>query len=229
MSLFQAKHEMGTTLGKHPDLYPYVLNHISEHPVQEKLRHEIAKQQYSAMMGAPDEAQFLGWLIGLTGAKKVIEVGVFRGSTTLAMALQLPAGGKIVGLDVTDAYVQVGKQAWVEAGVYDRIDLRVGPAVDAMDRMIQTPGEKGTYDLVFIDADKPNYPLYYERALELLRPNGIIAIDNVLWGGCVNKPVRAGDRDTQAFVELNEKVRKDPRVHAVMLPIADGCYFVRKL
>lgn len=223
-----AKHETGTTLGNHPDLYPYVMDHIDEVPAQAALRNAIVREERSGMMGAPDEAQFLGWLGATLNAKKVIEVGVFRGSTTLALALALPEDARIVGLDVSDDYATLGKAAWKECGVEHKIDFRVGPAVDSMDALIAA-GEAGTFDLVFIDADKTGYDSYYERSLVLLRQGGIIAIDNVLWSGRVNQPLAEGDLDTAALVNIAAKVRNDRRVKAVMLPIADGCYMVRKL
>ena len=228
MSHGTAKHETGSTLGRFPQLYPYVLDHIGEVPVQRRLRDDIARMDRSVMMGAPDEAQFLGWLAASIGAKRCIEVGVFRGSTTLALALALPADGKIVGLDISADYAQLGIQAWKDAGVEHKIDFRVGDAVSTLREMAADASQLGTYDLVFIDADKVNYDHYYEASLLLLRKGGVIAIDNVLWGGTV---IDAADRDadTVAIRGVTEKVRGDPRVHATMLPIADGCYMVRKL
>ena len=190
------------------------------------------RQEHCRMMGAPDEAQFLGWLCATSNARKVIEVGVFRGSTTLALALALPEDAKIVGLDISDAYVQLGRQAWKDAGVEDKIDLRIGDATKLMADMVADASEVGTYDFVFIDADKLNYDTYYEHALTLLRKGGVIAVDNVLWGGRVTAnppPSVEEDPDTRAIILLNQKIRADKRVHAVMLPIADGCYMVRKL
>jgi predicted O-methyltransferase YrrM len=223
-----AKHQVGTTLGQHPDLYPYVLDHIDETPIQRELRDNITAMDRSVMMGAPDEAQFLAWLASTINAKHVIEVGVFRGSTTLALALALPADGKVVGLDVSDEFATVGKQAWAKAGVSHKIDFRVGPAIEALNAMLHAE-EAGKYDLAFIDADKQGYDLYYEACLKLLRPGGVIAIDNVLWDGRVNKPIADDDSSTRALVEIATKVRGDFRVKAVMLPIADGCYLARKL
>eukprot|EP00981_Chlorochromonas_danica_P010942 scaffold3553_cov180-Ochromonas_danica.AAC.9 len=223
-----AKHETGTTLGNYPELYPYVLDHIGETSVQIHLRDEIVKHERSRMMGAPDEAQFLGWLGAVLDVKKVIEVGVFRGSTTLALALNLPHDAKIIGLDISEEFATLGKAAWKEAGVEHKIDFRVGSAVDSMDAMIAA-GEAGSYDLVFIDADKSSYDAYYEKSLILLRPGGIIAVDNVLWGGSVIQPPAADDADTAAIITLNEKIKHDSRVKSVLLPIADGCYLARKL
>eukprot|EP01031_Cornospumella_fuschlensis_P040594 gene40594-49493_t len=136
MSQGTAKHETGTTLGKYPELYPYVLDHIDEQTAQKELREKIVQQERSIMMGAPDEAQFLAWFAATTNAKKIIEIGVFRGSTTLALALATSADTKIVGLDVSEDFAALGKAAWRENGVDHKIDFRVGPAVDSLDALI---------------------------------------------------------------------------------------------
>lgn len=180
------------------------------------------------MMGAPDEAAFLSWLLLATGGKRVVEVGVFRGTTTLAIAKSLPSDGIVVGLDISDEFAQMGKRAWADMGVADKVDFRVGPAVDSLKQLI-AEGRQGTFDLAFIDADKENYPSYYELCLQLLRPGGIIAVDNVLWGGAVIDPPEQQEEHTKAIVAVTAKIRNDPRVHAVMLPIADGVYLCRKL
>eukprot|EP01039_Chlorochromonas_danica_P004888 gene4888-5356_t len=221
------KFERVTTLGGHPELYPYVLEHIGETPAQVSLREAILQQEASIMMGSPDEAQFLSWLGALLDVKKVIEVGVFRGSTTLSLALNLAEDAKIVGLDISDEFATLGKAAWKAAGVEHKIDFRVGSAVDSLEAMIAA-GEAGSYDLVFIDADKANYDAYYEKSLVLLRKGGVIAVDNVLWSGRILQPT-AGDVDTAAIIALNEKIKRDVRVKSVLLPVADGCYMVRKL
>ena len=230
MSQGNAKHETGTTLGSHPQLYPFILEHIGETPVQKRLRDDIAKEARSVMMGAPDEAQFLAWLCRLIGARKVLEVGVFRGSTTLAIALALPKDGQIVGLDICEDFATLGKKAWSESGVSNKVDFRVGPAAEIMqDMIVGSEKAANTFDLAFIDADKCNYDTYYELCLQLVRVGGVIAVDNVLWGGSVIQPIQTGDVDTATIVALDEKIKKDSRVEAVMLPIADGCYLVRRI
>lgn len=221
-----AKHETATTLGANPHLYPYVMQHINDTPVQINLRNAIAKEDMAVMMGAPDEAAFLGWLLALTGAKKVLEVGVFRGSSTLAFALALPADGKVVGLDISAEYAALGQAAWKEAGVESKIDFRLGDAVQSIAALEADPKEVGTYDMVFIDCDKVNYGRYYEAALVLLRVGGIIAVDNTLWDGEVVAPTSP---EGAALAAINAKIREDKRVHATMLPIADGLYLCRKL
>lgn len=219
-----AKHESGTTLGSHPELYPYVMQHINESPVQQRLRDAIAKSPMAIMMGAPDEAAFLAWLLALTGAKKVVEVGVFRGSSTLAFAQALPADGRVVGLDNNAFFTALGQAAWKEAGVDSKIDFRLGDACVEMARLAEEEPE--SFDMVFIDCDKVNYDTYYELSLVLLKKGGVIAVDNVLWDGEVVEPYTA---DAKALSALNVKIRSDKRVHATMLPIADGLYLCRKL
>ena len=220
------KHECGQTLGQFPHLYPYVMEHINDTDADKALRAKIEKSTRAGMMGAPDEAAFLAWLCGLIGAKKVIEVGVFRGSTTLALARAIPSDGKVVGLDVSAEYTADGMQAWVEAGVASKIDLRIAPATESLRKMVETDGEQGTYDLAFIDADKEPYDEYYEQCLKLLRVGGIVAVDNVLWHGAV---LTDEDPASTAIRNLNKKISMDPRVHATLLPIADGVYMCRKL
>jgi len=222
-----AKHEAGTTLGSYPQLYPYVLEHINEQPIQTTLRESVSTMSEAVMMGAPDEAQFFAWLIRLHGVKKAVEIGVFRGTTTLAIALALPADGKVIALDVSDEYALPGKAAWAEAGVAHKIDFRVGPAVSSLEAMLRN-GERETVDFVFIDADKEKYDQYYEFALSLLKPGGVVAVDNVLRAGTVILPPSQQNPGTKAIVFLNEKIKHDKRVDAVMLPVADGCYLVRK-
>jgi len=179
------------------------------------------------MSSSPDESQFLAWLIKLTGAKKIIEVGVFVGATTLAIAEALPADGKIVALDVSEEFTSVGAKFWAAAGVDHKVDLRIAPAVDSLKNMIES-GEAGTYDFVFIDADKNNYDQYYEHSLTLLKPGGIVAVDNVFWHGkVIDESVT--DPDTIAIRVLNQKISIDKRVDISMLPIADGLTLARKL
>jgi predicted O-methyltransferase YrrM len=221
-----AKHEVGTTLGSHPELYPYVMEHINESSGRWELRGIIEKKERAIMMGAPDEASFLAWLLQLTGAKKVLEFGVFRGSTTLALVEALPEDGRVVGFDISEEYVADGRAAWKAAGLDHKVDLRIGDARKTAEELLATPGEAESYDLAFIDADKTGYDMYYELSLKLLKKGGIVAVDNVLWHGDVLAPK---DADTQAIVDLNAKIKKDSRVSATMLPIADGLYLCRKL
>ena len=223
-----AKHLTGSTLGNHPEIYPYVMSHLGELPVQVALRDRVTTEPHARMLGAPDEAAFLGWLVKLTGAKKIVEVGVFRGTTTLALALALPEGGRVIGLDVNDEYCALGREAWAQAQVDEKIEIRVGPGVVSLEKML-ADGEAGTVDMIFIDADKENYLEYYEKGLALLRTGGVIAVDNTLWDGLIVQDEAAQTPRTKAICAINNHIRQDKRVSAVLLPIADGCYLVRKL
>lgn len=224
-----AKHLEANTIGRNPHLFPYVLDHCGEHPVQRELRAVVETQDWAIMAGSPDEAALFAWLMPLLGAKKVLEVGLFRGSTALALALALPADGKVVGLDISEEYVSTARPFWAKAGVDGKIDVRIGPGIEAMDKMIRD-GESNTYDFVFIDADKVNYHGYYERALVLLKPGkGVVAVDNCLWGGSVHPLAKDADDSTRALSQMNDIIRADKRVQAMMLPVADGVYMCRKL
>uniref|UniRef100_V5HLC7 Putative o-methyltransferase n=1 Tax=Ixodes ricinus TaxID=34613 RepID=V5HLC7_IXORI len=172
------------------------------------------------MMGHPSELQLIQLLLKATGAKKYLEVGVFTGCSALAAALALPPDGKVVGLDVCKEYVDIGRPFWKEAGVDHKIDIRIGNALESLDRAI-ADGEANTFDFAFIDANKEGYDDYYERCLQLVRQNGLIAFDNVLWHGRVYD---AGDNslDTVALRKINEKLGKDTRVDISMLTIGDG-------
>ena len=210
-----------------PPIHAYVQDvGFQETPILKKLRLETAQHPRARMMGDPSEAALFKLLLSAMNVKRIVEVGVFTGYTTLAMAQSLPDSGKIVGLDVSEEFTNVGKPYWKEAGVVDKIDLRLGPALESLDKMIQD-GKESSYDFAFIDADKVNYKGYYERLLKLIRTNGIIAIDNVLWSGRVVDEKEQGE-DTVALRELNKLVHQDDRVEHVMLPFADGVTLVRK-
>lgn len=199
---------------------------FKESLVAEQLRLETANHALSRMMGDPSEAALFAVLLPAMGVRNVIEVGVFTGYTTLVMAQVLGQEGRIVALDVTDEYCTIGKKYWEAAGVDNRIDLRIGPAIESLQTMIEN-GEEGTYDFAFIDADKTNYKNYYELLMKLIRTNGIIAIDNVLWGGKVLDK-NCTDDDTIALREISKHVYHDDRVEHVLLPFADGVTLVRK-
>jgi len=210
-----------------PKVHEYVQDlGFRESQILEKLRLETAKHPRARLMGDPSEAALFQLLISAMNVKRIVEVGVFTGYTTLAMAQSLPDSGKLVGLDVSEEFTNVGKPYWKEAGVADKIDLRLGPALESLDKMIEH-GEESTYDFAFIDADKVHYEGYYERLLKLVRTNGIIAIDNVLWSGRVVDEKEQGE-DTVALRRLNKVVHEDCRVEHVMLPFADGVTLVRK-
>ncbi len=160
------------------------------------------------------------------GAQRCIEIGTFTGYSALSVALALPPDGRLVACDVNAETTAMGRRYWQEAGVAEKIDLRLGPAVETLNAMIEA-GQANGYDFVFIDADKPSYDDYYECALRLLRPGGLIAIDNVLWGGRVADDL-ASDAETQAIQALNRKVAADPRVFCSLVPIGDGLMFAYK-
>ena len=195
-------------------------------PVLHDLRQETAKLPQAGMLTGADQVQFLQLLVRLIGARGCIEVGVFTGYTTLALALALPADGRVVACDVSEEYTAIGRRYWERAGVAEKIDLYLAPATQTLDELI-AGGQTGRYDFAYIDADKTGYDAYYERCLTLLRPNGIVAIDNVLWSGEVVKAA-ATDSDTKALRALNEKIGRDERVDASLLPIGDGLMVVRK-
>lgn len=209
------------TLGLDDQLYNYLLSvSLRESEILYQLREETAQHPYAMMQIAPEQGQFMALLVQLMGATKTLEVGVFTGYSSLCVALALPPTGKVVACDVSEEYTSVARRYWQAAGVADKIELRLAPALETLDQLLSA-GEGGTFDFAFIDADKQNYLNYYERALQLLRPGGLIAIDNVLWGGQVADP-QVQDRNTQAIRDFNEKLHHDERVSLSLVPIADG-------
>jgi predicted O-methyltransferase YrrM len=193
---------------------------MRDHPAQKALRAATAKMPRGGMqIGAPQGA-LMALLVELLGAKNCIEIGTFTGYSALSVALALPPGGRLVACDVSEEYTEVGRKYWAQAGVADKIDLRIGPALGTLEALLAA-GEAGRFDFAFIDADKTNYDAYYEACLKLLRRGGLIAVDNVLWGGSVADPARK-DADTLAIKRLNAKIRKDERVSMCLVPISDG-------
>ncbi|SMF96434.1 Predicted O-methyltransferase YrrM [Methylomagnum ishizawai] len=209
-------------------LYAYLLaNSLREPEVLRELREETARHPRGGMQIAPEQGQFMALLVALTGAKNLLEIGVFTGYSSIRLALALPAEGCITACDISEEYTQVARRYWERAGVADQIDFRLGSALETLDGLI-AEGRAGQYDLAFIDADKTNYDAYYERALELLRPGGLLLLDNVLWGGKVADPA-VSDPDTLALRALNAKIHADPRVVPSLLPLADGLTLALKL
>ena len=203
------------------ELYDYILaNSLRDRPELKALRDETALMPMAGMQISPDQGQFMALLVKAMGARKVIEVGTFTGYSALVVAGALPADGKLVACDVSEEYTSVGHPHWNKAGLALKIDLRLGPAVETLDVMIAA-GESGQYDMAFIDADKENYGLYYESCLTLLRPGGLILVDNVLWGGRVADPAEQ-DESTQAIRALTKKMHADERIDFSMLPVGDG-------
>ncbi len=205
-----------------PDaLYDYLVSvSLRESDVLRRLRKETATLPRAHMQIAPEQGQLMALLVRLLGARRCLEVGVFTGYSTLCVASALPPDGRIVACDVNEAWTAIARLYWREAGVADRIELCLAPALDTLDRLL-AEGEAGAFDFAFIDADKPNYWHYFERALELLRPGGLIAVDNTLWYGRV-ADVANHDDETEAIRAFNRRVHDDPRVDVSLVPIGDG-------
>ncbi|MTJ30402.1 class I SAM-dependent methyltransferase [Aphanizomenon sp. UHCC 0183] len=215
------------TLGLEQNLYDYLLSiSLREPAILTQLRQETAQIPRSIMQISPEQGQFMALLIKLIGAKKTLEVGVFTGYSSLVVALALPADGKIVACDVSEEYTSVARRYWQEAGVADKIDLHIAPALETLDKLL-TAGEAETFDFAFIDADKSNYDNYYEQCLELIRPGGLIAIDNVLWSGKVAE-TEIQDNQTNKIRALNRKLHQDSRITLSLVPIADGLTLAMK-
>ncbi|MBD2043941.1 class I SAM-dependent methyltransferase [Microcoleus sp. FACHB-672] len=209
------------TLGLSDRIYDYLLSaSLRETGILHRLREETANHPYAMMQISPEQGQFMALLVQLVGAKKTLEVGVFTGYSSLTVALALPPDGKIIACDVSEEYTTIARRYWQQAGVAEKIDLKLAPALQTLDDLLAA-GEAGTFDFAFIDADKENYDAYYERALQLVRTGGLIAIDNVLWGGRVADP-QVQDNSTQAIRTLNEKLHQDERITLSSVPIADG-------
>lgn len=212
-----------------PDrLYDYLLSVSMREPeVLRQLREETARDPRAHMQIAPEQGQFMAFLVRLMGARRAIEIGVYTGYSSLWVALALAPGGRLVACDVNERWTAVARRYWAEAGVADKVELRLAPAVETLDRLL-AERQAGTFDFVFIDADKGAYVDYYERALQLLRPGGMVAFDNVLWAGDVADPAMQ-DRDTVAIRMLNEKLHGDARIALSLVPIGDGLTLAMKL
>jgi predicted O-methyltransferase YrrM len=209
------------TLDLSDQLYQYLQAvSLREPQVLQELRQETALHPMAVMQIAPEQGQLMRLLVQLIGAKKALEVGVFTGYSALCVALSLPEDGLLIACDVSPEYTDIARRYWANAGVAHKIDLRIAPALDTLDHLIQT-GHTNSFDFAFIDADKSNYDNYYERALQLVRPGGLIAIDNVLWSGKVADPT-VDDTRTNHIRLLNRKLHQDQRITLSLVPIADG-------
>lgn len=211
------------TLSLTDELVDYVQRlGVREHPALARLRERTAPMPQHEMQIAPEQGAFMRLLVQLTGARRILEIGTFTGYSSTAMALALPSDGRITCCDVSREWTDLAREAWADAGVADRVELRIGPAVETLAAL-----EDDSFDLAFIDADKTGYDAYYEGCLRVVRPGGLILIDNVLQGGRVTDP-SATDENVTAIRALNEKIAADERVDHVLLPLADGLTMVRR-
>jgi caffeoyl-CoA O-methyltransferase len=208
-------------------LHDYLVDvSVREPPLLRELREETATLPMAMMQISAEQGQFMRLLVELIGARRAVEVGTFTGYSALCVAEAMGPHGRLVACDISPDYTAVARRYWARAGLAERIDLRLGPAVATLDQLL-AEGAAGTIDFVFIDANKPDYDAYFERALRLLRPGGLIAIDNVLWGGAVADPA-VDDEDTNAIRALNRKLAADERVSLSLVPIGDGLTLARK-
>lgn len=209
------------------ELHEYLLGvSLRDRPVLRRLREETAAMDQASMQIGPEQGQFMGLLVELLGARRVLEVGTFTGYSALVMALALPDDGRVVACDVSEEWTRIARRYWEEAGVAHKVDLRLGPAADTLERLL-ADGGGGSFDFVFIDADKTSYDRYYELSLQLLRTGGLVAIDNTLWDGKVVDDA-VEDEDTEAIRRLNLALRDDERVTLSLVPIGDGLTLARK-
>ncbi len=200
---------------------------VHETGAQRRLREETAKHPQAVMQISPEQGAFLKFLVKAMGMRHTLEVGVFTGYSSLAVALALPAEGTVTACDVSEEFTAVARRYWAEAGVAHKVSLRIAPAADSLRALIHE-GKTGTYDFAFIDADKPSYDTYYELALTLLRPGGVMMLDNMLYHGQVHDS-QFHDASSNALRELNLKIANDQRVASCLLPVTDGIQLVAKL
>jgi caffeoyl-CoA O-methyltransferase len=223
------KFSMSTrTLTLDDDLYRYLVDvSVREPPIRRRLREETAKLETARMQIAPEQGQFMALLVSLMGARNTLEVGVFTGYSALCVAEALPDDGRVIACDISEEWTSVARRYWKEAGVEGKIELKLAPAADSLASLIEM-GEGGQFDFAFIDADKENYATYFERCFELLRPGGLIAVDNTLWSGRV---IDSADQsnDTKYIREFNEALRSDWRIALSLVPIGDGLTLALKL
>ena len=215
------------TMSLTDELYDYILSvSLREPDVLRRLREEMARHEMADLQIAPEQGQFMAMLVKLMGAKRTLEVGVFTGYSALWVALALPEEGQVIACDINEEWTAIAQAYWEEAGVAHKVDLRLAPAAETLKHLIEH-GERGQFDFAFIDADKAGYGTYYEYCLELIRPGGLIALDNVLRHGRVVEE-GAQDENTVTMRALNRKLHTDERVDISLVPIADGLTLTRK-
>lgn len=210
------------TINLTDDVVDYIHRYgVREHPVLAALRERTAPLPQHNMQIGPDQGAFMAMLVKLIGARRILEIGTFTGYSSTAMALAMPPDGRMTCCDVSREWTDIARHAWADAGVEDRIELRLAPATETLATL-----DDDSFDLSFIDADKPNYDAYYEGCLRVVRPGGLILIDNVLWSGDVANPAIDND-NVRAMRALNAKIATDDRVDHVLLPLADGLTMAR--
>ena len=210
-----------------PALYPYLLEvSLRDDPLLAKMRAENLSSAHPNFQIAPEQGQFMALLVKIIGAINVLEIGTYTGYSALCMARALPENGQLVTCDLNEDHTQIATSYWKQAEIFSKIDLRLGPADKTLNELVSHK-LANAFDMAFIDADKTNYDLYFERCLELVRPNGLIVFDNMLWGGRVIDQ-QCNDPDTMAIRALNEKLLRDDRVDITLLPLADGVTIARK-
>lgn len=215
------------TLSLDDALYSYLLDvSLRETPLQLRLREETAELSVAQWQIAPEQGQFMAMLVQLTGARRLLEVGTFTGYSALSMAQAMPEEGQLLCCDIDEQYTSIARRYWEEAGVAARIQLRLAPALETLGALVRE-GRADSFDLIFIDADKTNYPAYLEHALVLARPGGVILFDNTLWSGRVLE-ARPESADTRAIQSLNRRLKLDQRVDISLLPLGDGLTLCRK-
>ena len=208
------------------ELYDYLIDHnLRETDAQRRLREKTATMPESSLQIAPEQTSLLQMLARLTRTKKALEIGTFTGYSALAVALTLPADGRLIACDLNPDWVDVGRPFWKEAGVEEKIDVKIGPALDSLKSLI-AEGHGGSFDFAFIDADKPNYLNYYELAMELVRSGGLIAVDNTLWQGKIAAP--AADEHAATIQAINDRICSDERVYPALLNVGDGMTLAHK-
>lgn len=215
------------TLSMTDALYDYLLAHsLREPPVLRELRELTRALPGAGMQISPEQGQFMALLVHLMGAKRCLEVGTFTGYSSTVVALALPGSGHVTCLDVSADYTRYAREAWRKAGVEQKITLHLAPALESLDTLL-AEGQAGAFDFAFIDADKGNYVDYFEAAIELVRPGGLIAVDNTLWHGAVADSANT-EVDTVAIRAFNDRLHADTRIDVSLVPIGDGLTLARK-